>query len=274
MTKMLISETQIKQYRKDGAICIKQAVSSNEVNNLLQQIDHLIESEDDRWTTIREGGFSDRYLWPTHPWMYDFCSKSNLPAIAGQLMQSSSARLFFDHIFFRDAGTRQKTPWHQDRTYWPFQGLQIASVWVALETCTLQSGVLSFIAGSHNWGISYIPSAFSKKSGSAEFLKSDLPYTEQMPGFDAEPEKYPVLRWNMEPGDVLVFGGETIHGAAENNDMSKRRAAMSVRYVGDDARWDPRPGTDPITNQDNVSVQPGEAPHDEERFPLVWSAPQ
>jgi hypothetical protein len=67
MMKMLISDTQIEQYRKDGAICIKQAVSIDEVNNLLQQIDQLIESDDDRWTTIREGGFSDRYLWPTHP---------------------------------------------------------------------------------------------------------------------------------------------------------------------------------------------------------------
>jgi ectoine hydroxylase-related dioxygenase (phytanoyl-CoA dioxygenase family) len=269
---MIISDTQIEQYKRDGAICIRQAVPDPELKVLLEQIDLLIDNKEDRWTTIREGGFSDRYLWPTHSWMYDFCTHSYLPAIAGQLMESSTARLFFDHIFFRDAGTRQKTPWHQDRTYWPFQGLQIASVWVALETCTLQSGVLSFIRGSHAWGKTFIPSAFSKKSGSAEFLKADLPYTEHMPDFDAEPGKYPVLNWDMEAGDVLVFGGETVHGAAENNDMSKRRAAMSVRYVGDDALWDPRPGTDPIVKQENVSIQPGEAPHDDKCFPLVWQA--
>ncbi len=71
---------------------------------------------------------------------------------------------------------------------------------------------------------------------------------------------------------MLVFCGETIHGAAENNDMSKRRAAMSVRYVGDDALWDPRPGTDPIVKQEDVTIQPGETPHDDKCFPLVWQA--
>ncbi len=269
---MLISDLQLQQYKSDGAIRIEQAVPISEVRALLEQIDQLIDSKEDRWTTIREGGFSDRYLWPTHSWMYNFCSKSSLPAIAGQLMESSSARLYFDHIFFRDAGTRQKTPWHQDRTYWPFQGRQIASVWVALETCTLQSGVLSFVAGSHLWGKTFVPSAFSKKSGSAEFLQTDSQYRELMPDIDAEPDKYRILRWDLAPGDVLVFGGETIHGAAENNDMDQRRAAMSVRYVGDDAIWDPRPGTDPIVKQQHVAIQPGQAPHDNRRFPLVWQA--
>ncbi len=97
---MIISETQIGQYKRDGAICIRQAVPDPEVKVLLEQIDLLIDNKEDRWTTIREGGFSDRYLWPTHSWMYDFCAHSNLPAIAGQLMESSTARLFFDHIFF------------------------------------------------------------------------------------------------------------------------------------------------------------------------------
>jgi ectoine hydroxylase-related dioxygenase (phytanoyl-CoA dioxygenase family) len=267
---VLISDTQLEQYRRDGAVRIEQAVPVTEIHSMLEHIDQLIESDQDRWTTIRQGGFSDRYLWPTHPWMKNFCANSSLPTIAGQLMESATARLYFDHIFFRDAGTRQKTPWHQDRTYWPFQGLQIVSVWVALEGCTLESGVLSFVAGSHLWGKIFIPTAFSKKSGSAEFLQANSAYSESMPDIDAEPDKYQILRWDMEPGDILVFGGETIHGAAENNDMGQRRAAMSVRYVGDDARWDPRPGTDPIVTQEQVSIQPGEPPYDDQRFPLVW----
>ncbi len=270
---MRINETQLEQYQRDGALRIEQAVPSSTISALLKHIDHLIDSDQDRWTTIRKaGGFSDRYLWPSHAWMHNFCAHSDLPAIAGQLMESSTARLYFDHIFFRDAGTRQKTPWHQDRPYWPFQGKQIASVWVALEGCSLQSGVLSFVGGSHRWGKVFAPTAFSKTTGSAEFLQSGSAYSEPMPDIDAEPENYRILRWNMAPGDVLVFGGETIHGAAENNDMSQRRAAMSVRYVGDDARWDPRPGTDPIVSQEHVSIQPGDPPHDDQRFPLVWRA--
>ena len=93
-----------------------------------------------------------------------------------------------------------------------------------------------------------------------------------MPDIDAAPDEFELLCWDVEPGDVIVFGGEVIHGASDNASNSERRAALSIRYVGDDAIWDPRPGTDPMVNDDMVSFGPGEPPHDDKWFPNVWSA--
>jgi len=267
----MISEELIQQYERDGAVCIKGAIDPEIAASVLANLDLLINSDEDRWTTIRDGGFSDRLLWPTMPWMYDFCAKSALPEIVGRLMRSKEARLYFDHTFIRDAGTQQKTPWHQDRPYWPFQGTQIASIWVALTACTKNSSSLQFVRGSHTAGKVYRPIPFGNDGGSSEFLDNNKSL-ELMPDIDAAPDEFELLCWDVEPGDAIVFGGEVIHGASDNVSNAERRAALSIRYVGDDAIWDPRPGTDPMINDDMVSFGPGEPPHDDKWFPNVWAA--
>lgn len=266
----MITEDLIRKYEADGAVCLHGAIDAQTIASVLHHLDELIESEDDRWTTIRNGGFSDRHLWPSMPWMYEFCAKSRLPEIVGQLMRSSEARLYFDHIFVRDAGTDQTTPWHQDRPYWPFQGKQIASAWVALTGCKKDASALKFVRGSHAAGKVYRPIPFGKDGGSSEFLDQNASLPE-MPDIDGSPDDFEILCWDVEPGDVIVFGGEVIHGASDNAGNSERRAALSIRYVGDDAIWDPRAGTDPVVIDEMVSFRAGEAPRDDKWFPRVWS---
>jgi ectoine hydroxylase-related dioxygenase (phytanoyl-CoA dioxygenase family) len=72
----------------------------------------------------------------------------------------------------------------------------------------------------------------------------------------------------MEPGDVVVHHPLTVHGASGNRSQSQRRAAISVRYLGEDAVWDPRPATMPLPGQ--PSYPPGTPLTDEQRFPIVW----
>ena len=267
----MIDEATIRSYERDGAVCVRHAVSPAVAADLLERLDALIERRDDRWTTNRIGGFSDRHLWPRMDWMRAFCTETALPAIAGQIMRSQSARLFFDHTFVRDAGTDHHTPWHQDRPYWPFTGTQIASVWVALTPCSERSSGLRFIRGSHAWGKVFRPVSFGASSASEQFLDGNAAL-EDMPDFDAPSGDYDILSWDMQPGDAIVFGAEAVHGSAANDDRRERRAAISIRYLGDDARWDPRPGTDPIVTQEQVAIAPGDAPVDDNWFPPVWQA--
>ena len=267
----MIDEQLVRQYERDGAVCVRRAVDGAVVENLLANLDALIAAKEDRWTTNRIGGFSDRHLWPHMDWMREFCAATALPEIAGRMMRSRHARLYFDHTFIRDPGTDHRTPWHQDRPYWPFTGNQIASVWVALTECGPRSSGLRFVRGSHGWGKVFQPVSFGATSASAQFLDGNAAF-EPMPDFDAASDDYEILEWDMQPGDAIVFGAEAVHGSAPNFDADKRRAAISVRYVGDDARWDPRPGTDPIVTQDKVSIAPGDHPRDDTWFPEVWRA--
>ncbi len=269
--RVVITEETIKEYEANGAVCIRNAVDKSDVETLIAHIDELIDSDKDRWTTSREGGFSDRLLWPKYDWMRQFCTNAQLGEIAGRIMRSQSTRLYFDHLFIRAAGTKQKTPWHQDRPYWPFQGRQIASTWIALSPCTIDTSVLQFVKGSHNWGKVFPPEAFA--SGSVmEGILDGNEAGDKMPDFDKERDDYEFIHWDMMPGDALVFNAEVIHGAAENNDLTSSRAAISIRYVGDDALWDPRPGTDKIVTAEDTSVKQGEYPADDVTFPLVWKS--
>ena len=265
----MVSNDIINRFEKDGAVCIRGAVDNDDIKNLLSNLDLLINDDEDRWTTNRIGGFSDRHLWPTMPWMYDFCAHTKLPEIAGLLMRSRTARLFFDHTFIRDPGTSHATPWHQDQPYWPFQGNQIISAWVALTKSNPFSSGLRFIQGSSQWRKIFQPTAFGKDSASSKFLDESNDY-EKMPDFDRKSDEFKIIDWEMEPGDTIFFGAYAVHGSTKNQDKKNRRAAISIRYVGDDARWDPRDGTDPIIDQDKVSINPGDPPFDDKWFPEVW----
>ncbi len=51
-----------------------------------------------------------------------------------------------------------------------------------------------------------------------------------------------IVGWEMEPGDAIAFNFRTLHGAPANNSTSRRRV-ISLRWVGDDAVFVKRRGT-------------------------------
>jgi len=63
-----------------------------------------------------------------------------------------------------------------------------------------------------------------------------------------------------------------LHWAPGIASSLKRRAAISTRWLGDDAVWHPHAGADPIVQQADVDIEPGQAPTDEANFSLIWSA--
>ena len=79
------------------------------------------------------------------------------------------------------------------------------------------------------------------------------------------------MGFDVEPGDALVFSSWIVHGSP-GNAGTKRRTALSTRWLGDDAVWAPHPGCDPSVSQDDTTAIPGEYPADDNRFPLAWSA--
>merc|ERR1712224_1170590 len=51
-----------------------------------------------------------------------------------------------------------------------------------------------------------------------------------------------ILEWSMNPGDVLLFHFQTVHGARGNISSTRRRRVLSLRWLGDDAVYVERPG--------------------------------
>lgn len=141
----------------------------------------------------------------------------------------------------------------------------MTSVWIALDRVDRSNGAVEFIAGSHRWNIRYRPTAFRKGNvNDRRYQDSPLP---EIPDIEAERGKHDIKWWEMAAGDCLVFHAMIVHGAPGNLTPGARRRGLALRYAGDDARYDPRPGTFEMVREPDL---PAGAKMTCDLFPHVW----
>jgi len=63
---------------------------------------------------------------------------------------------------------------------------------------------------------------------------------QELPDIEADRTKFPILGWEIEPGDFVCFHMLTLH-AAGGVEGSRRRRVFSLRFLGDDITHAPRP---------------------------------
>ncbi|WP_067215496.1 phytanoyl-CoA dioxygenase family protein [Marinomonas gallaica] len=275
MTERQLTSAEIDQYHQDGVVCVRNAVDTKWIQQLTEfgqhQLDHpsqLCNDNDSDKDSQQGRMFTDRYLWRTNELIYRYAKESGCARLAAQAMQSKSSRFYFDHLLIKKANTSAPTPWHQDVPYWPFRGRQIASIWLALTPVTVKGSALEFVRGSHNDRVFYLPEAFGTSGANAGWTGKGEGVP--CPDIEADRDSFDVIGFDLEPGDALIFSAWTLHGAQGNSSSDQDRFALSTRWLGDDAIWDPRPGTDPSVNADEVRVQPGEHPTDNAIFPEFY----
>ncbi|MCB2034363.1 MAG: phytanoyl-CoA dioxygenase, partial [Ottowia sp.] len=63
---------------------------------------------------------------------------------------------------------------------------------------------------------------------------------QDLPDIEAARERFPIIGWPVEPGDVIAFHMLSLHASA-GVDGDTRRRVFSVRMLGDDVTHAPRP---------------------------------
>jgi len=91
---------------------------------------------------------------------------------------------------------------------------------------------------------------------------------EELPDIDADPERFRIVGWALEPGDAVFFQMLTLH-AAGGVPLGSRRRAFSVRFTGDDARHAPRPWRTSPDFPELADELPAGAPMDHPLFPIL-----
>ncbi len=270
-----LSDETYEAFQRDGVVKIERAVDADWIDGILDLADRQLAepgpwvgdtaTDADRTTPGRL--FTSRYLWEQDPFVKRFVFDSGVAQLAGELLGASSARFYFDHLLVKEPGTPDPTPWHQDIPYWPFLGSQIGSVWVTATDVSVEESSLEFVRGSHRWNKYFTPKAFTA-SGSkwAEANEGD-----ELPDIESARDEFDIVGFDMAAGDALVFSAWSVHGSP-GNAGDRRRVALSTRWLGDDATWDPRPASDPSVTREMTSVAPGDYPADDTRFPLVWAS--
>ena len=178
-------------------------------------------------------------------------------------MFSEQARLYHDQMLVKKFGTKQMTHWYQDQSYFNIEGRQNVSFWIPVDPVPLE-WTLEFVAGSHleKW---FLPRTFLKKEAKW-FPEGSLM---EPPDIEANPDKYRVLRWALEPGDALAFHMLTLHTGAGTDAL---RRVFSVRMLGDDIRHAPRDWeTSPEFPGLSLELSAG-VPMKHKLFPLIWPA--
>jgi ectoine hydroxylase-related dioxygenase (phytanoyl-CoA dioxygenase family) len=254
-------------FARDGVVVLRGVLDDAELGTLARGVEKNLADLSELAMNATQPGQPGAFVEDFRNWRRiaeyeEVIRGSALGRVAGELMGARQVRLFHDHLLVKEPGTLDRSPWHQDQPYYCIDGSQTVSFWIPLDAVARPSA-LEFVAGSHGGGW-YMPRSFVKKTP----MVFDDGALEEVPDVDADRAAFPIKGWAMQPGDVVAFNMLTLHAAAGS---PARRRVVSVRFVGDDVVWAPRPHrTSPPF--DEVELAAG-APLDHPLFPVVWSAP-
>ena len=266
MSDVILNEETIDAFQTDGAVLLK-GVFSDFVEGAREAIEQ--NKADPSWrerTYNPEDGaapfFQDYCVWSKFDGYKKLVAESPMAHLASQLMQSRTARIFHDHILVKEPGNSIVTPWHQDQPYYLVEAEQSVSFWVPLDPVP-RDRTIEYVAGSHKWNKQFRPTRFD---GTPLFENDD---SETVPDVDAKRDELDILGWAVEPGDAVAFSFRSLHGAPANASPTRRRV-ISVRWVGDDAKFVARPGKTSPAFPD-LEYDPG-SPFRGEEFPVLYSS--
>jgi ectoine hydroxylase-related dioxygenase (phytanoyl-CoA dioxygenase family) len=263
----VVDQALIDAFRRDGAVCVRAAFTPEQVALVERGIERNLADPSDRVLVASRDDDAGRFVedfcnWQRIPEYERFIRDSPAAAIAGELMGSSRVRLFHDHMLVKEAGTRQPTPWHQDQPYYNIDGSQTCSLWMPVDAVS-RSATLEFVAGSHR-GPWLMPRTFMDNQAKW-FPEGSLA---DLPDIEADRGAFPIVGWELQPGDGVFFHMLTLH-AAGGVEPGRRRRAFSVRFLGDDVVHAPRAWRTSPEFPDLADELPAGAPMEHDLFPVV-----
>lgn len=264
-----VPDATIEAFQRDGAAVLRGVLSAEWIDMLAAGVEYnrTHPSEWSHWYTNPDdsvGFWTDYVTWRDVPEYERAVFDSGLAGAAASLMQSTQARFFHEHVLVKEPGAAERTPWHHDQPYYSVDGDQNVSMWIGLDPVPADRA-MRFLAGSHRWDRWFIPRKFIDHTPYGP--ESDR--YELLPDIDAmiadDPDEHRIVQFDTEPGDVVVFHYRTLHDAPGNASTARRRA-VSLRWVGDDARWAERPWQVSPPYEPNGLVVGDEL---DDRFPIV-----
>lgn len=275
-----LTDEQIATYLKDGAICLRQVFNPDDVQALRAAVDEAMSRPGPCATDFSDGTggkfFADVFLWTRIDRIREIALSQRVGEIAGRLMGAHEVRFFFDHLLVKEPGSTAPTPWHQDAPYWPIEGEQCLSLWIALDPVSKANGLVEYAKGTHQSGKLFASESFRGEGRlTSEAYKGAVDELDDLPDIEANRAGYDIISWDLEPGDVAVHHFRTIHGAPGNLTTATRRRGLATRFIGEDIVYKARPGVPKPMSDSLAQLAPDLADGDrfvEPTFPMVWAA--
>ena len=228
---MIIPHTSISEFAAQGYTLARALFSEDEAARLREHF--VVINREQRRLTDNISDPSDplaqypRVMQPhrwdalSMEWMIDERLKVWLTSLLGR--EPYAVQTMF---YFKPPGARGQAL-HQDQFYLRVDPGTCVAAWMAVDRCDEENGCLRVVPGTHALPVMCTVDADANESFSRDEV--ELP---------PEYEPVPLI---MEPGDVLFFNGQVVHGSYPNSSDGRFRCAMIGHYVVGEAeavaRW-------------------------------------
>jgi ectoine hydroxylase-related dioxygenase (phytanoyl-CoA dioxygenase family) len=168
-------------------------------------------------------------------------------AIAAELIDCDSVRVFHDHLIAKPPQGGATIPWHRDLPNWPIREPRALSCWLALDDAPVDAGAMRFMPGGHRLPM----------TRSIDFLNDVKDWGEREGDAVAVP---------VRAGDAVFHHCLSWHWSPPNTTMRWRRAYVAI-YLDANCTFDPtRAAWHPMAKR--IEVAPGEM-LDDRMFPIL-----
>jgi ectoine hydroxylase-related dioxygenase (phytanoyl-CoA dioxygenase family) len=284
MHEIAVTPETIAAYQRDGAVLVKGLLAPGEIALLEAGLEEiradagelysLVQSDDGRGETL-----AAQYPSLRSPSTLRLLREGPGARLAARLMGVSSAQLVLDQVFYKQAGPIVPTPWHQDTPFLQVRGNQMARVWLSCDSSPAELSV-QVVRGSHRWNVVFDTATMAESkvrtAGEGEAFTYDgmaAPGQPAVPDIEAHRGSFDIMRFDVKPGDAVVFNGNMLHGAQGCDHHPLPRRALAVMWGGPDLRYHrPAGHAMPLPGGSDAAEIPhgariGDHP---EAFPLFW----
>jgi hypothetical protein len=225
----MITPAQKMQYDTDGFVVVRGLFSPDEATSLS---DHYLDLRmkgsypgDSAGVDFGSVDPLKRYPRMIHMHRWDRVSLDWFidPRIASALTRLMEREPFAVQtmLYFKPPKARGQAL-HQDQFYLRVQPGTCIAAWMALDPTSEENGCLRVVPGSQSWPLLCTTTADLSES----FTDVTVPI----------PQGTEVRSVEMDPGDVLFFNGQVVHGSGPNRSADRFRRALIGHYVGADAK--------------------------------------
>jgi ectoine hydroxylase-related dioxygenase (phytanoyl-CoA dioxygenase family) len=249
-----VSDEDVRAYQRDGAVVIRQVMSKPWLDLLAEGLEE-IRGNPGGMTSIlssRAGEgetLVDQYASLRIEKLQRFMKGSPAARVAAAVMKAPAAHYVLDQVFYKASGTLVNTAFHQDTPYLRVTGHDLARTWICCDHSPPEA-TIGVVRGSHLWNVTYRPIGSERSDTKTKSVGKDFSYTAAefdpslpaLPNIEGHLDSFDIMRWDIQPGDVLVFNGNAIHGTIDKCELSHPRRVLAILWAGAEARYMRRPG--------------------------------
>lgn len=252
--ELSVDRSLVASFARDGHVLVRGLAAREEIAAIRPVVQSVVErKKGDAQGRIDD--YSKLFAQVTNIWRIDDRAREivftrRFASVAAQLLGVRSVRLYHDQALFKPPGAA-RTPWHQDRYYWPLDTDRTITMWLPLTDVDDSMGPMRFASGSHR-----------------EEDLGDLAISNET---HSRLEKLIADRglriWSspLRAGDATFHAGGTLHGAGANESARVREVLTVIYYASGVKVATP---TNPNQQVDLDVFLPGARPGDEAKSEL------